>query len=416
MDPVGTPLSFAIEDMVSHAPLVGVKATLGDSSALSDAKGILTLTVPPQAADVVTVSIAADAYNQQNVTAKLSESNAVAVKMVPSGKLYFLSKASGKIDVVKTNLDGTDRKVVLAGTGRENDQSTVLVATRDWKYLLLKARREGANEALYLIDTHDDTMIAIDKTPSLFTLSGWQGHKFVYLVESTSIDYSGSGHWAVKSYNADATKLSVVDQTQESSGGPANYQTLSAPVVIQDAYVYTRYWVNGGPSQTGDVVKVDQKGSKSTLKSFQADQYSGINILSSGQDEVYVGIYGTASKVYEYNQAHFKESTLSYNDLFSSPYVAKLVSPNGSSTLWAEDRDGKKTLLVGDEHGSGGKEVLRQDEYAAFGWFGDDYVLLSKNGSELYIASSKMNPLQPIKISDYHKPTSGLPYGYGYGG
>src|SRR6202008_1449233 len=63
--------------------------------------------------------------------------------ITPSGRVYLLSKKSGKIDVVKTNLDGSDRKPVLAGTGKEEDRGTVLLASRDWKYLALLSRRDS---------------------------------------------------------------------------------------------------------------------------------------------------------------------------------------------------------------------------------------------------------------------------------
>jgi len=66
-------------------------------------------------------------------------------KLAPVGKVFFLSNAGGKIDVVSTNLDGTDRKVVLAGTGKEDRNNTVLLASSDWKYLALLSLRDGGN-------------------------------------------------------------------------------------------------------------------------------------------------------------------------------------------------------------------------------------------------------------------------------
>ena len=60
--------------------------------------------------------------------------------------------------------------------------------------------------------------------------------------------------------------------------------------------------------------------------------------------------------------------------------------------------------------------VASLSDYKTYGWYSDDYLLVSKNSSELYIMA-KTGSKDPIKISDYHNPAlTYVGYGGGYGG
>ena len=79
---------------------------------------------------------------------------------------------------------------------------------------------------------------------------------------------------------------------------------------------------------------------------------------------------------------------------------------------YSEQRDGKNTLLVGDAAGAGAKAIDQNSDFEAYGWYSNDYVLLSKNKDELYIQST--NGGKPLKISGYESTNSpGAAY---YGG
>ena len=73
------------------------------------------------------------------------------------------------------------------------------------------------------------------------------------------------------------------------------------------------------------------------------------------------------------------------------------------------------TLFIGDSSGGSGKQIATLSDYDTYGWYTDDYLLVSKNGSELYIMP--VSGGTPIKISDYNKPAQNFNgYGGGYGG
>jgi hypothetical protein len=64
-------------------------------------------------------------------------------------------------------------------------------------------------------------------------------------------------------------------------------------------------------------------------------------------------------------------------------------------------------------------QIATLSDYTQYGWFSDDYLLVSKNSSQLFImprAGIKQDP-EALKVSDYHKPAQTYPgYGGGYGG
>ncbi|HWT40621.1 MAG TPA: hypothetical protein VN081_05150, partial [Dongiaceae bacterium] len=141
-------------------------------------------------------------------------------------------------------------------------------------------------------------------------------------------------------------------------------------------------------------------------------------------DEIYLkSTFGDGgNNYYEYSDGAIKNTSDVSDNQFNSSYPTFLVSPTGKQTFWYEPRDGKNTLLVGDESGNNTKTVGDSADYIPYGWYGqnDDFILLSKGGSELYISSPSKTigdkSYQPLKITDYHKAQTYPGYGYGYGG
>jgi hypothetical protein len=149
---IGRQAKITVSNSIDKTPLENVNIKIAGITAKTDKSGN-ALVVLPADADEQKAKLSLIGYNDAQVTVKVSgdkiQENAFG--LTPSGKIYFLSKLSGKIDVVKTNLDGTGRETVLAGTGKEDKRNTVLLASRDWKYLALLSRRAGGSPTLYLI-------------------------------------------------------------------------------------------------------------------------------------------------------------------------------------------------------------------------------------------------------------------------
>jgi hypothetical protein len=433
MSATGRQVRISVANLISKQALGGVDIKVADISAKTDKNGDATV-VLPAGVSTQSATLSLNGYNDAKVTVKVSSDKVQQndFTLTPAGQVYFLSNLSGKIDVVKTNLDGTDRQTVLAGTGSEDDNNTVLLASRDWKYLALLARRAGNSPSLYLINTSDDSLSTIDEGNADFNLTGWVDDNFVYTVTRNNISLWQDSRQAVKSFNAPTKKLTTLDQTTASGSNNFDYvtQTIGGVYAYDDLVYYIMNWSSsyyGGTSlsdkqATFNSVKPDGTAKKA-IKSFGlAPGTSAIDVSLDQRienpDKIDLHFAdGTKDNFYVYSDGQVKpSSSLNDDNFYTRDYPTYLQSPSGGNTFWSEARDGKNTLFIGDEDGQGGKQIATLSDYNTYGWYTDNYLLVSKNSSELYVMPK--NGSQPaVKISDYHKPVISFPgYGGGYGG
>ncbi|HVS79220.1 MAG TPA: hypothetical protein VHD84_02950, partial [Candidatus Saccharimonadales bacterium] len=423
----GRQVKITVSNLINKTKLANVGIKVAGISAKTDSSGSATVVLPVGASQQkATLSLAG--YNDASVTVQVSNDKILNdnFTMTPAGKVYFLSNLSGNLDVVKTNLDGTDRQTVLAGTGNEDENNTVLLASRDWKYLALLSRRAGNSSTLYLIDTSNDSVATIDEGDVTFTLVGWSDDYFTYVVSRPDVQPWQPGAESIKSYDAQTKKLSILDSTSATGSNlnNATYETyIHQPILLDNLIVYTKTWYQypgylqvSGQSNTLNVVKPDGTGKK-TIKSLDAGKsYFGSTVFHS-PDSIYVqvsNIHG-GSNYYEFNGVGLTSKNNLADDIFEK-YPTYLYSPDDKSTFWSEPRDGKNTLFVGDASGGNGKQIATLSDYNTYGWYTDNYLLVSKDSSELYIMPVGGSN-SPIKISDYHKPQQTFNgYGGGYGG
>jgi len=428
----GRQVPISVTNKLTGQPVENIMIAAGDSQAKTDAKGQAIIVLP---ADKSTISatVKGDNFNDNTVTitVTIADNTANHFAVVPAGKLYFLSNQSGKIDVVKTNLDGSARQTVLAGTGKEDAQNTVLLATRDWKFLALLSKRDGGSNAkLFLIDASNDKLTTMDEGDATFAPTGWDGHSFVYTVTRAGVDYWQSNRVALKSFNADTAKLTTLDQTTASGSSNDNaiFETIDQSYILNNAVIYAKGWQSYGPpaistDRQATLNSVNPDGSsKKVLHSFGLSSGTAY-ALSLGTrpyeaNGLYLSFYDPhegSSSFYTFEDGVVKPSTTLNADSYNTPYSTYLLSPSGSQTFWAEQRDGKNTLFIGNDDGENSKQIAALSDYSAYGWYTDNYLLVSKSSSELYIMS--LDGSKVSKVSDYYKPAqSYYGYGSGYGG
>jgi hypothetical protein len=427
----GRQVPITVLNKINGAPAVGIKIQILDTEATTDKDGKATLVVPTTTA-TQKASFQGSGFN--NMTAEVTATNNVVpantFNVTPAGVVYFLSNASGKLDVVKTNLDGTNRQTVLSGTGKEDSRNTALLATKDWKYLALLSKRDGGSNAkLFLINTSADKLTTIDEGNASFTLTGWGGHNFAYQVYRNDIPEGQPKQQALKSYNADGDKLTTLDETTaETTASGYLYQNYENAYIINNQVVFSENWYanyqisNFNKQATLSTVGLTG-GTKQVAKSFAlapSTQNSSVYIQTHLYAPNSIDIYfndGQKTTFYGYENGQVTTDAAMTNDaFFNNPYPTYLQSPSGKLTFWAEPRDGKNTLFLGDTDGGNKKQIATASEYNSYGWFTENYLLVSKNGSELYVLGTTPNS-KALKISDYYKPALSFNgYGGGYGG
>ncbi len=430
----GRQVKVTVKNTVSNKTLAEVDIKVLDITAKTDKDG-KALLVLPAGVTSQKASLSLSGYNSADVTFKVSDS-AVAQNnftITPAGKVYFLSKLSGKINVVKTNLDGSARETILAGTGKEDNQSTVLLASRDWKYLALLSRRDSNLAKLYMIETGTDKVTAVDEGNATFSLIGWSDANFIYQVDRLGYQLWQPKAHALKSYSAASKKITILDETdaQGSNNFDYNYENFSGVYVVGQRVVYSKSWYSTysdnaslNDNQLGIYsISAAGTGGRLTHKTFgyQRNQSTYLQTFPYKPDQIDYQVVEKSSDpkyfVYSNGQVSQKQSikTDFDNYLNGGQYNTYLASPSGNLTFWSESRDGKNSLFVGDVVGGNAKQVATLSDYQTYGWYSEDYLLASKNGSELYIFGSDglKKDSDGLKITDYHKPVLSYP---GYGG
>lgn len=418
----GRQLAVAVTNKISGKPLTGALVKVGESEAKSGEDGVANLVITPGQAKQK-MSVSNNGFNSYDAEVEIKQSGDTEAKaeLAPGGKVYFLSKKSGKIDVVKTNLDGSERQTVLAGTGKEDDRQTVMLASRDWKYLALLSRREGSNAKLYLIETASDKVTPMDEGNADFTLTGWADDSFIYTVARRNLLPWQDKREALKAYNASTKTIKTLAESTASGSSYADQksESISRVIAVGKEVVFTKYGINAESSF--NTVKTDGTG----LKKIKASAVnSSLDMLLYEPKEVYISINSNEGpdkdEFYEYKIGGSNLEKITKEDYEKSAvYPTFLLSPSGTKNFWSQERDGRPVLFIGDDNGGNEKQYQSGDQkYKQYGWFSDDYLLVSLNDSELYIAGAGNNEDKKfLKISDYHKPAQTFPgYGGGYGG
>lgn len=425
----GRQVPVKVVNKITGHPIPEAVLTFGDTNAKTDLNGQATV-VLPTSSQTQDVTLTVDGYNNLSAKVQVTTETVAAntFAMVPKGHIYFLSNLSGKLDVVSTNLDGSNRETVLAGTGTEDKNNTVLLASRDWQYLALLSKRDGSDlPKLYLINTVNGQLSTIDSTAGNYTLLGWNNHYFAYVLGHPNVQTWQPGAQTVVSYNADTAKSTtlVTSQATGTSVSDAQYQTFSDETFLGSNLILAATWyVYPGnisvPGQQNTLMsyKLDGTGSK-TLKSVDAGTLYISNVDLADPSDIYFGVYGASSNYYrlDSNQNITQSSTITA-DSVSQTYPVYLLSPSGKNTFWFSVRDGKNTLFIGDPNGQNSSQIASLSDYVPYGWYTDDYLLVEKGGSELYILpAGGFSAGTPLKVSDYFKPDYAI-YGYGggYGG
>jgi len=428
----GRQVKVSITNLITKKALSNTEIEVADVTAKTDASGNALLVVPANLSEAQ-ATLSLSGYNDAKVNIKIS--NEVVQQnnftMVPAGKVYFLSKLSGTIDIVKTNLDGSERSTITSGTGSEDNNNTVMLASRDWKYLALLAKRDSDLPKLYVINTADDKLLTMDEGNATFKPIGWYNHYFVYTVSRNGYNSWQPNATSVKSYNAETGQiLTLVNSNASgSSNADAEYENIWDVLFFGNDVVYTRTWYKyPGYLQVNNkqdvlaAIRPDGANSRQ-LKAVDAASSYMSNLQLNKPDKLYFGVFTTNSTDTSYysldKNGIVAQTTDSAAQSLPSDAISYLESPSGSATFWQDERDGKNTLFVGDQNADNPTQIASLSDYSAYGWYSDDYLLVSKNGSELYVVPKTgiKSDSQAIKITDYHKPSQNY-YGYGggYGG
>ncbi|HEX5395361.1 MAG TPA: hypothetical protein VFW52_03375 [Candidatus Saccharimonadales bacterium] len=413
----GRQVKIVTKNLINQQNLSNVGIKVADITAQTDSSGEAIVVLPAGVAEQK-ASLSLDGYNDAQVTVKVSAAEIAEndFNLTPAGKVYFISKRTGRLDMMKANLDGSDAQVVAAGTGREHDYDTQLVASPDTKYVALLSRRskDYNTSQIYVLSTANDRLLGVDNAKAEFNIIGWSGNNLIYTVDHSTLPEWQPGRYKLKSYDASSGKINLLNQAA-ANGDETAYGVETYPFIMISGQnvVFAKTWSIYYQDATPDGF-FDGKENTLSLISADGQGYKRLAAYDVNDYLEYVQHSPTALYIWRTPETTNKDSFYEYTVGASAPAPIELdgdqfyndqqtpyTSGSGQKTLWSESRDGKFSLFVGDAAGLNEKTIQSLGKYDAYGWYGDDYILVTKDGTELYIMSSGGG--KPVKITDFEQ-------------
>ncbi len=397
LTPTGSQYTILITDFLSGKPVEKVEATAGEANALSDKDGKLVLSVDAGDDEDLTVTLTAPSYRDEKITFSLDAKTDQVLKLVPARKHAFISKRSGKFDLYKIDADGQHEELVLAGTGNEQDNISLLSSPTSDVTALVSTRDAARNSEGFLLSTltlvnlADNTAKTVVQSERLQVL-GWTGNRLIFVQIAAGASAANPKRYRLMAYDYTAgTKAELAAD---------NYFTDAR--LIGTAVYYAL------PSIAPGLYKIGADGankqailSSNEVWNVYRSSYEMLS-LSVGQDW------------YEYRVGTSKPTKLSGQPASLSNRVYT-DNPDSSRSVWVDNRDGKGVLVVYDV-GARTENVLVSSQGVGnpLHWLSNTTFIYRKHTDQEtadYVVN--IDGGDPKKINDVTN-TTGLSDGYFY--
>ncbi len=365
-----------VKDYVSGKPIAGAEAGSEEANALSDKGGKATLTLDSVDGADLPVVFSAPGYRNETVLLDVATSSVPEVMLVPAGRAVFVSKQSGKYDVYATDLDGKDKKLLLAGTGTEESNISLVVNTGGTHVALVSTRDNVRDQDGYLLRTltiinvSTGASSAVDRAEQI-QLVDWTGDRLIY--RSTIAGASGA--------NPQRNRILSYNPVSNSRTQLATANQFNAVLSAADRIYYAMSSTDPSATLGLFVVKPDGTARKRLSK-----------------DEVWTGLR-TSYNVFNLQtpDAWFTYD-LRNEQLISTVAPPRIVAyafvdePGGNGrSVWSDTQNGKGVLMLYDTAKGTSKVLHSQDGITnPLRWIGSKAIIYRiANGAEIadYVAS-----------------------------
>lgn len=332
---VGAQYHFKVVDYLSGKPVTTAQAVSGQASAQADKNGLIVLTVKNGDSNdsQFDVSISADGYLKTKVPTTIGVTDTKQVSLLLDKQEVYISKQSGKYDVYKSNIDGANKQLLLAGTGTETSDVSLVISPSGESAALVSSRDNLHDsggyllQALTVIDVASGTARTIDHSEKI-QLVDWVGNHLVYAEAKAGASAANASRYQLMSYDYQNNQRLLLDH--------ANYfnDIVSAEGSI---YYATSNQYAGGVSQFNRI-GVDGTGKQTILN----DEVW--NIFRTDYNDFALS---SATSWYTYKLGDSKVTPT--DKAYSGTGRFYLDSPDGKQSVWVDNRDGKGALVVYDK-------------------------------------------------------------------
>lgn len=374
MTPTGSNFNFIVTDWLSGKPVAKAEVTDGESSALTDDAGKVTLTIQPTDKDV-TLNVKAKDYRTEKIIIGAKDSTEKTVKLVAGKPDVFVSKRSGKYDVYKRDVDGTNETVLLAGTGSEQDPLGLLV-NQDGATVAFVSTRDGKRDSggyllsnLFMVDVVTKTVTKVPDTEAAqIQLIDWVGDKLVFVKVAAGPSAATPGRQRVLVYDSKQDKISDI--------ATANY--FNDVEVFKGQIYYAPSSGGGSGSAAPQLFRVNPDGSSKTVL-LDSEAWAIYRIL---YNKIQIG--AVANKWYEQTLGENKVTPLSGAPA-NPAHRIYIDSPNNEKTVYIDSRDGKGVLVLQDLKTPSNPDIVITSKGGLnypVRWLSDKHILFRVSNSQ----------------------------------
>lgn len=339
---VGNQYSLVITDFLSGKPIAGAEAESEALNALSDKDGKVLLTIDDVETTELPVRVNANGYRPETATLTADGPMPLKIALVPAQKTVFVSKQSGTYDVYMADLDGKNRRLLLAGSGHEDSAISLVVHPDNTRAALVSVRnmtrdKDGYSlRTLTLIDLQTGVAVAVDNAQQI-QLVDWLGDRLIYRTTVAGGSAAQGQRNRLLSYNPESnarTQLAAANQFNvvTSIGGFLYYAPSSTD-----------------PDAALGLFKIKPDG-------------SGRERLSS--EEVWTALRPTYDSLALQTPASWYAYSLTSRQMSKTTMPTALTSyafaedPDQQRIAWTENRDGKGLLFVRPHDKAQGQRTL----------------------------------------------------------
>lgn len=289
----GVQYIIQVEDYVSGQPVTIAEADSGQSAAVADKKGIVSLELEAGSSTSAQVTVSADGYRSATFTlSDTSSGQPMQIKLVPNVRSVAVVKDNDIYNLVSMDLDGKNAKTILAGTGLETGdiglatdsayKEAALVSTRDQQ----KDSDGNLLNALTMVNLDTGVAQTIDHAAKI-ELVDWIGTKLVYQESVAGANATDSQRYRLISYDyASSSRVQLAIANQ--------FDT----VVTAHGIVYYSVAANGGDAAALYSIKPDGTGKQTVQNSEVWNAYvTGYNTLLLQAPDSWYSYDTTAGKV-----------------------------------------------------------------------------------------------------------------------
>lgn len=358
--PTGVRYIVNVKDYISGKGIVGAEATSGDEvAAIADKNGVVTLTFATADTTTIHVQVAAKDYRSEELTIPSDATVPANVVLVPSQKALFVSKQSGRYDLMSMDLDGKDRKVILAGTGFENNNVSMVVSPNGETVALVSTRDDMRDEDGYRLSTltilprEGETPIAVTHAEQI-QLIDWSDNRLIYVEASAGASAANPQRYRLMSYDYSANRRTTLATANQFNGIVSMKGAIYYAVSSTDPGIHAQFY------------RVKPDGSNRQVV-FSQEVWT---VLRSSYDTVQLQ---TPGGWYTYKVDGTPQQAETPPVLVGRGYVH---GPN-DKTLTIDNRDGKGAILLSDANGNGKEMVIAAQNGLTYPvrWLNDHTVM-----------------------------------------